>query len=66
MGTERKVPEFPYGLRGRGKRFWREIWASYDLEKDEAELFVEVCRSLDLVEDRVLRRLSTEPTRDRD
>jgi hypothetical protein len=51
MGTERKVPEFPYGLRGRGKRFWREIWASYDLEKDEAELFVEVCRSLDLVED---------------
>ena len=35
----------------RGGEFWRGVSAEFDLSRDEVELLVEVCRSLDLLDD---------------
>jgi phage terminase small subunit len=48
MGTRR--PSAPKGLTDRGRRFWRTVVAGYELEPDELELLVEICRLLDQVE----------------
>jgi hypothetical protein len=48
MGARR--PPAPKGLAERGRRFWRTVVAGYELEPDELEVLVEVCRTLDQVE----------------
>jgi hypothetical protein len=40
----------PKGLQTRGRAFWKLVTTKYALEPDEAELLVEVCRLLDLVD----------------
>ena len=37
----------PRGLKARGRRFWKAVTAGYELNVDELELLVEVCRCLD-------------------
>lgn len=49
MGDTRK-PGAPTGLGPRGRKFWRDVMAGWELERDETELLVEICRQLDLVE----------------
>src|SRR6056297_2902151 len=46
MDTPPKVVT-PDGLGVRGERFWRAVNATYELDLDESELLVEVCRMLD-------------------
>ena len=41
----------PRGLKARGRRFWKAVRAGYELNVDELELLVEVCRCLDACED---------------
>lgn len=41
------TPKAPAGLAGRGRKFWREACAKYEFDRQEVELLVEVCRSLD-------------------
>jgi hypothetical protein len=48
MATRR--PPAPKGLGERGRRFWRTVQGTYELEPDERELLVEVCRTLDQAE----------------
>jgi hypothetical protein len=40
----------PDGLQERGERFWRDVTARWELERDDIELLLEVCRSMDLAE----------------
>jgi hypothetical protein len=44
---EKRRPPAPPGLGARGRRFWLLIVKTYDLEPEELELLVEVCRTLD-------------------
>lgn len=44
-------PKVPAGLGERGRRFWRDTVAVFELERDERELLVEACRTLDAIED---------------
>ena len=37
----------PRGLGSRGKKFWHKVMAEIDFNEAETELLVEVCRSLD-------------------
>lgn len=48
--TTPKRPKPPPGLQERGRRFWRAVVGTYELEPDEVEVLVEVCRTLDQVE----------------
>ncbi len=36
--------------RGRGRKFWREVVAEFELGPDDVELLAETCRQLDLVD----------------
>lgn len=45
-----KVSRVPAGLRARGRRFWREILAEFELSTSELALFEAVCRTLDVVD----------------
>ena len=47
--VERK-PRAPVGLGARGRAFWRHVTADYDLERGEAELLVEIVRTMDVIE----------------
>lgn len=40
----------PAGLRARGRRFWADTTTAFELERDEVELLVEVCRTLDTID----------------
>ena len=40
-------PRAPSGLGARGRRFWREVTSTYELQVDERELLVECCFMLD-------------------
>lgn len=45
------TPEPPPNLGERGAAFWRTIMGDYELDQpDEAELLLETCRQLDLLE----------------
>lgn len=48
--SETRKPSAPTGLGSRGRKFWRDVQAGWELERDESELLVEICRQLDLVE----------------
>jgi len=37
----------PRGLKARGHRFWKAVREGYELNVDELEVLVEVCRCLD-------------------
>ncbi len=50
MAVSDRKPSAATGLGPRGRRFWRDITASFELERDEIELLVEVCRQLDIVD----------------
>ena len=41
----------PPGLGARGRAFWRDTAAGFDLERAELELLAEVCRSLDEIDE---------------
>ena len=43
-------PRQPPDLGPRGRAFWRDLNAAYELDRDELELAVEVARTLDLIE----------------
>lgn len=43
-------PKAPAGLGTRGRRFWSDTVATFELERDELELLAEVCRTLDEIE----------------
>ena len=40
-------PRMPAGLGAAGRRVWREITGTWDLDGREAQLLVEACRCLD-------------------
>ena len=40
----------PAKLAVRGRRFWQDVTAEYELSRAELEQLAEVCRSLDLIE----------------
>lgn len=48
-----KALECPKDLvpRGRGRRFWRKVTATYGFRPDELVLLEEVCRHMDLVDE---------------
>ena len=48
--TDAKLPRPPRDLGHRGRAFWRSMHAQYEVTGVEAELLVEVCRTLDSVE----------------
>lgn len=43
-------PRQPADLGPRGRSFWRDVNAAFELDRDELELAVEVARTLDLIE----------------
>jgi len=52
--TDKTLPAPPpsdLAPRGRGRKFWRQVLAEYDLRVDELELLAECCRQLDLLDD---------------
>lgn len=49
--SESPSPPSDLVARGRGRRFWRQVLATYELRPDERELLAEVCRQLDLVDE---------------
>lgn len=42
-----KAQRAPAGLKARGRRFWRETLAVYELTDSELSLLTEVCRTMD-------------------
>lgn len=44
------APKAPPGLGPRGRKFWRDIHATWELNRDEIELLVESCRMLDALD----------------
>lgn len=44
---KRKIPTAPTGLKVAGKRLWRQIWATYDLNPGEAAILERACRATD-------------------
>jgi hypothetical protein len=42
-----RKPPAPKGLESRGRKFWRDVHATWEFNRDELELVVEVCRLLD-------------------
>jgi len=44
----------PTGLGPRGRAFWRDTVAAYDLERAELELLAETCRTLDEIDELVV------------
>lgn len=48
MTARRPTP--PKDLGSRGRRFWADVVAVYELNVDELQLLVEVCRGLDELE----------------
>ena len=49
MATKRG-PVPPQGLGQAGRRFWRAIVSAYELSPGEAQLLVQACRTVDLLE----------------
>lgn len=43
-------PKAPTGLGRRGRAFWRDIVADYELSRVELELLAECCRSVDQID----------------
>lgn len=50
MGDQESKPAVPVGLGARGRKFWKAVTAEYELNVDESELLVEICRTLDEIE----------------
>lgn len=48
----------PRGLGARARRFWRDVVAVYEFDRDEVELLVELCHTIDALD--VLRGRLTE------
>lgn len=46
----RRIPPVPRGMGARGRAFWRDVHATWELNRDELEILVEVCRTLDQVD----------------
>lgn len=42
-----KAPRAPKGLGTRGRRFWRDTWADFELTDAETVILEEACRALD-------------------
>lgn len=40
-------PPPPKGLDPRGRKFWKDVHATWEFNRDETELLTEVCRLLD-------------------
>jgi hypothetical protein len=51
MTDEKSTPRPPRLLGKRGRAMWRTLWAKYDFDPHETDLVVEVCRTLDTIED---------------
>ena len=47
--TQRQLSA-PKGLAARGRTFWRDVLATYELDLPETQLLTEVCRLLDQCE----------------
>lgn len=47
---KRKVPAAPRALQTEGKRLWRQIWATYDLNPGESAVLETACRARDTAE----------------
>jgi len=47
MSTPSKAPAVPHRLGARGRAFWRQAVAGYELSDTERELLAECCRLLD-------------------
>lgn len=45
------APEPPEGLRDRGKALWFDVQSRYQLEYHEELLLIEMCRSVDLLDE---------------
>ncbi|NIK57899.1 P27 family phage terminase small subunit [Kribbella shirazensis] len=44
-------PKMPPGLGARGRAFWRDVLATWEVNRDELELLTEICRTLDLLDE---------------
>ncbi|MEU4287805.1 P27 family phage terminase small subunit [Kribbella sp. NPDC026596] len=44
-------PKAPAGLGARGRAFWRDVLAVWEVNRDELELLAEACRCLDQLDD---------------
>lgn len=44
------TPKAPAGLKPRGRRFWRDTLADFELTDGELNLLAEVCRTLDTLD----------------
>lgn len=45
------VPKPPRSLKVRGRKLWREITATFEFDAQEMPLLLEVCRTLDTIDD---------------
>lgn len=56
--NEADLPQVPVGLGERGRQFWVDTWADYELTDSEAVLLEEACRVLDRLDglDATIRR----------
>lgn len=48
--SETRKPSAPKDLGSRGRKFWLDITAAFELERDETELLLEICRAMDLAD----------------
>lgn len=49
-GQTPKAPRIPAGLKRRGRAFYKHATDNFDLDVDDRELLLELCRALDLLE----------------
>lgn len=48
--ADRRTPPPPKGLKTPGRRLWRDVVARFELERHEADLLTQACRTLDLID----------------
>src|SRR4051794_34471823 len=48
--TESPLPRAPQGAGPAGRRLWRSITESYELERHELHLLTQACRTVDVLE----------------